>query len=199
MLIIGVTGNIGSGKSTVCHILKRLGAVIIDADKLGHHVYKPYSSTWQELIDKFGKAIVGENDEIDRQKLGKIVFSCPASLASLNRIVHPQIYKAAQQKISACRLQQVPTVALEATLLIEAGWQDLVDMTWLVVTSRNKMLQRLSNSNMNPETAILARLKAQMPVNEKMKYADELINNDGNISQLEAIIQELWQELQLTS
>ena len=125
--------------------------------------------------------------------MGEIVFSCPASLAMLNRIMHPQIYKAAQQRISSYRIQQVQTVALEATLLIEAGWQDLVDTTWLVVTSRDKMLQRLSNNNLNLKSTILARLKAQMPVNEKIKYADELINNDGDVSQLEAKIQELWQ------
>ncbi len=195
MLIIGVTGNIGSGKSTICQILRRLGVVIIDADNLGHQVYRPHSSTWQELIDNFGRAIVRGNDEIDRKKLGQLVFSSQASLALLNRIVHPQIRKAAQQKISSYRHQQVETVALEATLLVEAGWQDMVDITWLVITSRDKMLQRMSNDTGNAETQILARLRAQMPVREKMKYADELIYNDDNLSQLEARIKELWQKL----
>jgi dephospho-CoA kinase len=195
MIVIGITGNIGSGKSTVCHILSKLGAIIIDADKLGHQAYRPYSSTWHELINYFGRAIVMENDEIDRHKLGQLAFSSQVSLVMLNRIVHPQIYKEAQQRISYYRRQQVGAVALEATLLIEAGWQDLVDITWLVITSREKMIQRLSNDKKNTEAQILARLESQMPVKEKMQYADELIHNDGDLSQLEARIKELWQKL----
>jgi dephospho-CoA kinase len=195
MDIIGVTGNIGSGKSTVCQILKRLGAVVIDADKLGHQTYRPYSSTWQEIIDAFGRAIVGADNEIDRQKLGQLVFSCPASLARLNRIVHPQIRKTALDKISSCRRQKVETVAFEASLLIEAGWKDLVNTIWLVVTSEEKVIQRVVHNKGNTEASILARLKTQMPVQEKMEYADELIYNDGNLSQLEARIEELWQKM----
>ena len=185
----------GSGKSTVCRILNRLGAVVIDADKLGHQAYRPHSSTWQEIIDDFGRAIVEANNEIDRQKLGQLVFSCPASLARLNRIVHPQIRKTAQEKISSCRRQKVETVAFEASLLIEAGWKDLVDTIWLVITSEEKVIQRLANYRGNTEATILARLKTQMPVQKKMEYADELIYNDGNLSQLKARIEELWQNL----
>lgn len=195
MVIIGVTGNIGSGKSTVCRILNRLGAVVIDADKLGHQAYRPYSSTWQEIIDDFGQAIVGTDNEIDRQKLGQLVFSCPASLARLNNIVHPQIRKTVMEQISSCRRQKVETVAFEATLLIEAGWKDLVNTIWLVVTSQEKVIQRLINNKGNTEASILARLKTQMPVQEKTEYADELICNDGNLKQLEARIEELWQNL----
>ena len=195
MVIIGVTGNIGSGKSTVCRILNRLGAVVIDADKLGHQAYRPHSSTWQEIINDFGRAIVEADNEIDRQKLGQLVFSCPASLARLNRIVHPQIRRTAQEKISSCRRQKVETVAFEASLLIEAGWKDLVDTIWLVITSEEKVIQRLANYKGNTEATILARLKTQMPVQKKMEYADELIYNDGNLSQLKARIEELWQNL----
>ena len=195
MIIIGVTGNVGSGKSTVCRILNRLGAVVIDADKLGHQAYRPYSSTWQEIIDGFGQAIAGADNEIDRQKLGQLVFSCPASLAKLNRIVHPQIHKTAQEKFNSCRRQKVKTVAFEASLLIEAGWKDLVDIVWLVVTSEEKVIHRLINDKGNTEASILARLRTQMPVQEKMEYANELIYNDGNLSQLAARIEELWQNL----
>jgi dephospho-CoA kinase len=195
MIIIGVTGNIGSGKSTVCRILNRLGAVVIDADKLGHQAYRPYSSTWQEIIDTFGRTIIGPDNEIDRQKLGQLVFCCPASLVRLNRIVHPQIHKTAQEKISSCRRQKVETIAFEASLLIEAGWKDMVDTIWLVITSEKNTIQRLINYKGNTEATILARLKTQMPVQKKMEYADELIYNDGNLSQLEARIEELWQNL----
>ena len=195
MVIIGVTGNIGSGKSTVCQILNRLGAVVIDADKLGHQAYRPHSSAWQQIIDNFGQAIVGADNEIDRQKLGQLVFSCPESLTILNRIVHPQIRKTAQKEINSCRRHKVETVAFEASLLIEAGWKDLVDTIWLVVASEEKVIQRLVKYKENSEATILSRLKAQMPVQEKMEYADELIYNNDNLSQLEARIKELWQNL----
>jgi len=195
MVIIGVTGNIGSGKSTVCQILNRLGAVVIDADKLGHQAYRPHSSAWQQIIDNFGQAIVGADNEIDRQKLGQLVFSCPESLAILNRIVHPQIRKAVQKEINSCRRHKVETVAFEASLLIEAGWKELVDTIWLVVASEEKVIQRLVKYKENSEATILSRLKAQMPVQEKMEYADELIYNNDNLSQLEARIKELWQNL----
>jgi dephospho-CoA kinase len=195
MLVIGVTGNIGSGKSTVCQILAKLGATVIDADKLGHETYKPHSQVWQEIVAAFGKDIVKLDDEIDREKLGRIVFSHPDALARLNQIVHPQAYRLAQEKIEACRCQGAKAVALEATLLIEAGWTGLVNKIWLVLAPESIVVQRLSSHEERNESQIFARLKSQMPAEEKMKYADELIRNDGDISQLEARVTELWHKL----
>jgi len=197
MLVIGVTGNIGSGKSTVCRILAKLGAIIIDADKLGHETYKPHSQAWQELVAAFGIDIVKSDYEIDREKLGRIVFSHPDALVYLNQIVHPEAYRLAQERIEACRRQGAKAVALEATLLIEAGWTDLVNKIWLVVTPESIVMQRLSPRQGGNESQILARLKSQMPAEEKMKYADELICNDSDISQLEARVTELWHNLHI--
>ena len=198
MLVIGVTGNIGSGKSTVCQILAKLGAAVIDADKLGHETYKPHSSTWQEVVAAFGKGIVKSDDEIDREKLGRIVFSHPDALAHLNQIVHPEAYRLAQGKIETCRHQGAKAVALEATLLIEARWTDLVNKIWLVVAPESTIVQRLTQQEGRNKSQILARLKSQMPVEEKMKYADALIYNDDDISHLEARITELWTKLNIT-
>jgi len=195
MLIIGVTGNIGSGKSTVCQILAKLGATIIDADKLAHEAYKPYSQTWQELISAFGKDIVKANGEIDRQKLGQMVFSDSNALAQLNQIVHPRAYCMAKEQIENYRRQAVKAVAVEATLLIEAGWANLVDKVWLVIAPDDIVTQRLTQYKEMSESQILARLKSQMPAREKMKYANEVIYNNGDISQLEAKATELWHKL----
>ncbi len=195
MLVIGVTGNIGSGKSTVCQMLAKLGAAIIDADKLGHETYKPHSPAWQEIVAAFGKDIVNPDDEINREKLGQIVFSHPDALARLNQIVHPKAYRLAQERIEACRHQGAKAVALEATLLIEAGWMDLVNKIWLVVTPENIVVQRLIPHKEGNESQILARLKSQMPAEGKMEYADELICNDGDISQLETRVTELLRKL----
>ena len=198
MLIIGVTGNIGSGKSTVCQILAKLGATIIDADKLAHETYKPHNQTWQELINAFGKDIVKANGEIDRQKLGQIVFSDPNALAQLNQIVHPEAYRMAQERIETCRRQKAKAIVVEATLLIEAGWTDLVDKVWLVVAPDDMVTQRLTQHKEISQAQILARLKSQMPAEEKMKHADEVIYNDGSLVQLEAKVTELWGKLGIT-
>ena len=195
MLVIGITGNTGSGKSTVCRILGRLGAVIVDADKLAHESYKPHSQAWRELINAFGKEILKIDDEIDRQKLGEMVFSDPAALAKLNQIVHPKTYLMTQEKIEYHRRQEVEVIALEATLLIEAGWQNLADQIWLVIAPEAAVLQRLKEYQGADEWQILARLKSQMPVEEKMKYADEIISNDGDLAQLESKMVELWHKL----
>ena len=195
MLVIGVTGNIGSGKSTVCRILGVLGAAVIDADKLAHEVYKPHSQTWQELVAVFGEGILKPDEEIDREKLGQMVFSHSNDLLRLNQIVHPGAYRLAQERIEAYRCQGARAVALEATLLIEAKWMSLADKVWVVVASEEKVVQRLGQYAGRDEAQILARLRSQMPVEEKIKYADEVIYNDGNMSQLEAKVAGLWHTL----
>jgi len=197
MPVIGVTGNIGSGKSTVCQILAKLGAIVIDVDKLGHEAYKLHSQTWQELINTFGKDILKPDEEIDRQKLGKIVFSNPDAVARLNQIVHPEAYRLAKDRIKAYRLQGAKVVVLEATLLIEANWLDLIDKVWLVLACQNFVVQRLTRDRRADESQILARLKSQMPAEEKIKYADEVIYNDGSLEQLESRVTELWHALHI--
>ncbi len=197
MIIVSVTGNLGSGKSAVCRILAKLGAIIIDADELAHESYKPHSQAWQELINTFGKDIVKANEEIDRQKLGQIVFANPAALALLNQIVHPRAYGMAQEKIKDYRRQGAKAIVVEATLLIEARWTDLVNKVWLVVTPEDVAIQRLSRHKGISEAQVLARLKAQMPAEEKMKYADEIIYNEGSLNQLEAKVTELWHKLHI--
>jgi len=211
MLVIGVTGNIGSGKSTVCQILARLGAMVIDADKLAHETYQPHSQTWQELIGAFGRDIVKPDEEIDRQKLAGIVFSDHNALAQLNQIVHPKAYRLARERIENYRRRGAKAVVVEATLLIEAGWATspdkglggrghpfpppLVDEVWLVVAPEAAIVRRVKEQQGLSESQILARLKSQMPAAEKAKYADAVIYNDGSLDQLEARVTELWHKL----
>jgi len=197
MVVIGVTGNIGSGKSTVCQILARQGAMVIDADKLAHEAYKPHSPSWQELIDAFGRDIVKPDEDIDRQKLGQIVFSDHNALAQLNQIVHPGTYRLAQERIADCRRRGAEVIALEATLLIEAGWRGLVNNVWLVVAPEAVIVERVKGEQELSQAQILARLKSQMPAEEKAKYADAIIYNDGSLNQLEARVAELWQEVNI--
>ncbi len=195
MVVIGITGNIGSGKSSVCQILARLGAVTIDADELAHEAYKPHSQAWQEIIDTLGSSILKPDGEIDRQKLGRMVFSHPDALTQLNQIVHPRAYHLAEERIACHRRQGAKAIALEATLLIEAGWTSMVDKTWLVIAPETAVIQRVRATQELERPQILARLKAQMPAEEKMKYADEVIYNDGDLKQLESRVAGLWSKL----
>ena len=197
MVVIGVTGNIGSGKSTVCQILAKLGAAVIDADRLSHEAYEPHSQSWQRIVATFGKDILKSDEEIDRQKLAQVVFSNPTALTRLNHIVHPKAYSMAKERIATYRRQGLRAVALEAALLIEAKWTGLVDQVWLVVASEATVIHRLKEGKATNQSEVLARLKSQMPAEEKTKYADEVVYNDGDLNQLEARLTQLWTELDI--
>ena len=195
MVVIGVTGNIGSGKSTVCQLLAGLGAAVIDADESAQKTYKPHSPAWREIITAFGTGILQPDEEIDRARLAEVVFSRPEALRQLNRIVHPRAKKIVREQIEEHRRRGTKVVALEATLLIEAGWRALVDRVWLVTASRERVLQRLAGDPQAKRSQVLARLNSQMPAEEKMKYADEVIYNEGDIAQLGEKVTELWNRL----
>ncbi len=195
MIIIGVTGNFGSGKSTVCRILAGLGSAVVDADRLAHETYRPHTRTWQKIIAAFGRDILRPGGEIDRRRLGRIVFSDPLALDQLNRIVHPEAYRLARQRIEDLRSQGAATVALEATLLIEAGWADLVDRVWLVTAPKATVVRRLKRKHGIGDDQIIARLESQMPSEQKTQHADDTIHNDGTVAKLESSVTKLWNRL----
>jgi len=195
MVVIGVTGNIGSGKSTVCRFLAELGAAVIDADEVAQETYKPHSQAWQEIIDTFGTEVLHPNGEINRVKLAQLVFSSPEALAQLNEIVHPKAYQLVKERIENYRRLGTRVAALEATLLIEATWTTLVDEVWLVIVSPDIALQRLTRYPEADRDQILARLKSQTPAEDKAKHADEIIRNEGDFTGLREKITELWNKL----
>lgn len=195
MVVIGVTGNIGSGKSTVCRLLAELGAAVIDADKVAQETYKPHSQAWQEIIDTFGTEVLQPNGEINRVKLAQLVFSSPEALAQLNEIVHPKAYQLVKEKIENYRRLGTRVVALEATLLIEATWTTVVDKVWLVIASPEIALQRLTSYPEADRDQIVARLKSQTPAEDKAKHADEIIRNEGDLTRLREKITALWNKL----
>ncbi len=193
--VIGLTGGIGSGKSTVSQLLAELGAVIIDADKVGHEAFKPDTRAWHEVVSAFGKQIVAPSGEIDRKRLGAIVFSDPASLSRLNQIVHPVMYDMMKARIEEYRRQGVGVVVLEAAILIEANWRSLVDEVWMTVASEATVLERLKKQRGLGEEQTLARIRSQLSTDERIKYADVIINNDGNLDVVKAKVKELWERL----
>jgi len=192
LIVIGLTGGIASGKSAVSQILAELGAVVIDADKVGHEALLPDTDIWRDVIAAFGDGILGENDEIDRGKLAEVVFNKPGVLERLNGIMHPRMHQIVEQRIAALRVQGVGVVVLEAALLIEAGWTDLVDQVWVVEASESSVIHRLcSKKGFTPEQAE-ARIKAQMPGSQRVKHADVVIDNNSDLDSLRKRIGELW-------
>ncbi|MGB2853930.1 MAG: dephospho-CoA kinase [Dehalococcoidia bacterium] len=196
IFIIGLTGGILSGKSTVARMLVEKGAGHIDADKMGHEAYEPHTKTWQKVVDAFGTGILKDSEEIDRQKLGDIVFNDPESLARLNRIVHPQIGRLVVEELEKLRSKGVDVVVIEAILLIEARWTNIVDEVWVTVALEETVLKRLQNRSGLSEEQARARIRAQLSSEERAKYGDVVINTDCDLSEVRATVDELWQRLQ---
>jgi dephospho-CoA kinase len=192
MKVIGLTGGIGSGKSTVSKYLQELGAVLIDADKVGHAAYQPDTETWREVVATFGEQILTSDGNIDRKKLGAIVFSNPESLEKLNRIVHPRMYEMMKAQIDEYRQQGVKVVVLEAAILLEASWTPLVDEVWVTVAPESTVVERTKERTGLPEEQILARIRSQMSSEERAKHADVVISNDGSMDELKIKVKELW-------
>ncbi|MBI2288023.1 MAG: dephospho-CoA kinase [Chloroflexi bacterium] len=196
--VIGLTGGIGSGKSTVSQCLAELGAVIIDADDVGHEAFKPDTPAWQEVVAAFGRQIVAPDGEINRQNLGEIVFNNPEALSRLNRIMHPRIYDMAKAQIEQYRQQGVDVVVLEAAILIEAKWTPLVDEVWVTVAPEAMVLKRLKKQRGLEKAQTLARIRSQLTTKERIKYADVVIDNDGDLNQMKSKVREQWARLHNT-
>ena len=195
MKVIGLTGGIGSGKSTVSKFLAELGAVIIDADKVGHEALKPDTEVWREVVAAFGRQILTPDGDINREKLGEIVFRNSESLSRLNQIMHPRMYDMVKAQLEGYRKQGVGVVVLEAPLLIEANWTSLVDEVWVTVASEATVLRRLKEKFELSEPESLARIHSQLPSEEKVKHADVIIDTDCDLDELKAKVEELWQGL----
>jgi len=196
MVVIGLTGGILSGKSTISGMLAEMGAVIIDADKIGHEAYKPHTKTWQKLVDAFGNGILKKNGEVDRKKLGDIVFADPDALARLNRIVHPRMREMMREEIDRLMGEGVAVVVLEAAVLIEADWTDLVDEVWVTVAPEEVVIKRLQDRGKLSEEQARARIRSQLPAEERAKHADVTIDTDCRLSQVRVRVEELWGRLQ---
>lgn len=189
MKIIGLTGGIGSGKTTLAGFLKELGVAVIDADKLGHQALRE-SQVRRELVAAFGQGILDSDSQVDRPKLARLVFGYPQQLARLNRITHPRIAEMITGRLDEHRRQGTGAVVIEAPLLVETGWVDIVDEIWVTVAPRTVVLNRLQQMGLSQREA-LARLGAQMKPEERLKKADVVINTDTSLEELKARAKEL--------
>jgi len=193
-MLIGLTGGICSGKTTIARAFGEMGASIIDLDSLGHQVLKYDSLVKERLIYSFGAGILNKRGEIDRGKLGRLVFVNPDYLIKLNSIVHPPLIHLADEKIKF-ELSQHETVVLDAALLIECNMTDITDFVVLVYTDEATQVKRLMKRGLSEEDA-WARVRSQMTFQEKKIYADYIIDNRASISDAVKRAKEIWEQLQ---
>ena len=184
MIVIGLTGSIGSGKSTVSNILKKKNINIIDADEISRKIFDDKEAL-DLLVKCFGREILNSDNFLDRKKLGSIVFSDKDKLKKLNSITHPIITNKIKSSIDKFEKQGEKNVILDAPLLIEANLLNLVDRVLLVICNENIQIKRIvKRDNISKEDAIL-RIRLQMSVEDKKKYADYIIDNSYNQNTLE--------------
>ena len=198
-MIIGLTGGIASGKSTVAQALGDRGAYIIDADKLGHTAYLAGSRAFDQVVAAFGTDIVADDGEIDRRKLGGKVFGNEAALRQLTDIVWPSIRAMAEKEIAdAQRSAPERIVVLEAAVLIEADWLDLADQIWVTVVKPAVAIERACARDNLSEDAVRTRLDAQLSNDERGSYADHVIDNSSDEAHLLAQVASLWAQVSST-
>ncbi len=197
MKTIGLTGGIGSGKSTVSQILAGLGAWVIDADKVGHEIYLPGKAAWQQVTAAFGRDILAADQTIDRKKLGAIVFGSEEARKKLNAIVHPLMFKEIERRIKEKRAEGViQPIVVEAAVLIEANWLPLVDEVWVVVAGRSAVIERVAAQRGLSAHDTEARIVSQLADTERLKHASVVIPNDGALEDLQKRVSEAWSQLQ---
>lgn len=196
MLNAGLTGGIASGKTTISSFLVEKGAYLIDHDLLAHEAEEPNGPVWLGVVDHFGKSVLDDKGRIDRKKLGAIVFGNPEEMLRLNSIVHPAVHDLWQSRIRQIEEKDPRAIIIsDVPLLFETGWQKKVDVVILVYIPPEEQVRRLIARNGISVEEADARLKSQMPIGDKIKMADFVVNNQEPLEAARRHIEELWEEL----
>lgn len=190
--ILGVTGNIATGKSTVVKMLIEKGAHHIDSDVVYHELVAPGMPLLQSLVDHFGEGILAEDGSLDRKALGAIVFSDKSKLAELDALTHPAVIAEADRRAFAI---EDGVVILDAVKLIESGHHEICDAVWLITAPEAQQIQRVMQRNKVDEAEASRRVAAQPPLGPKREAADLEIVNDGSLEELRAKVDQAWQNL----
>jgi dephospho-CoA kinase len=196
MKIIGLTGNIASGKTEVAKIFKELGAKIIDADRIAREVVEPGQRAWQEIVEEFGRDILQSDGSIDRKKLGGIVFNDDEKREQLNRITHPRIMTKIIEAVDKYKKENVKLVIIEAALIVErGGLLSLIDGLIVVSTDQETQIKRIMTRDRLQRDEALSRIKSQLPMPEKTKHATYIIDNSGSLRETRKQVKEIWEKL----
>ncbi|MCP1125455.1 dephospho-CoA kinase [Bacillus sp. AFS018417] len=193
-VVIGLTGGIASGKSTVSQMFQGFHVPVIDADIIAREVVEPGKEAYNEIVTAFGKEVLGENGELDRPKLGGIVFHNEEKRLLLNGIVHPAVRKEMNAQKDMYIREKAQAVVLDIPLLFESKLTGLVDKILLVYVDSETQLTRLMERNNFKEEEAKARIASQMPLEDKITLADEVINNNGTMEETKAQLSRILKE-----
>jgi len=184
MKVIGLTGGIASGKSTVTKTLADLGALIIDGDQTAHRLMEPHQAAWEDIVKSFGREILNSDMTIDRIKLGAIVFNEPEQMELLNKITRPRIIESLQNNLLELRQTQPEAIlVMDIPLLYEANMVELCDQVWVVWIPREIQIKRLMERNGYTQEESIKRIESQMSLDEKARQADVVIDNSGSVEE----------------
>ena len=190
---VGLTGGIGAGKSTVADLFSQKGAVVIRSDELARQVVEPETPGFRQVISRFGNEIVNDKGSIDRAKLAQVVFNDDVALKDLENIVHPLVRERTNKLMSEQTSETI--IVNEIPLLLEKKMESLFEFLVIVISNEKNRLERLSQKGVSEDQA-KARMAKQVNDQERKAAADFLIVNDGNLDQLEADVEKIWQTLQ---
>ncbi|MDE2844529.1 MAG: dephospho-CoA kinase, partial [Chloroflexota bacterium] len=181
-----------TGKTEVSRLLQEMGATVLNADQVGHEAYTPHSEAWNEVVKAFGESILQDNGEIDRRKLGGIVFADPEQLEILNGIMHPRMAAIVREELQGLNQRGVEVAVVEAAVLFEAGWDSLVDEVWTTESPEDLVVARLQERNGFSPEEIRKRIASQMSSSERSNRATEVVNNSGELADLENTVRAIW-------
>jgi dephospho-CoA kinase len=192
MIIVGLTGSVGTGKSTVAKFFGKLGAYVIDWDELAREIIRPHLRAWKEIVEYFGKDFLNEDLTINRQKLADIVFSDKEKLAKLNQIVHPEVFEEDERITNDIKSRDPNALVIkDIPLLFELTRPIFVDKIVVVSASEQTQLRRSEEKGMSRED-VQRRIKSQLPLEGKIKSADFVINNDGPLEETKRQVEEIY-------
>ena len=199
MFVIGLTGGIGTGKSEVSRLLGELGAEVIEADKVAHQAYEPGTPGWREVVQAFGEGVLDADGRIDRKRLGGIVFDDEQARERLNGIIHPIVRLLLEGRIAKLEREGTRVAVIEVPLLVEAikqqsRWTRMLDEIWVVTALEDQAVARVQARSGLDETAIRARIGSQATEDERIQYADSVIDNSGSLEELRQEVTNLWRE-----
>ncbi len=190
MLLVGLTGGIGSGKSTVADALVERGAVLIDADRIVHELQRPGTQVFSEMVENFGEQIVADDGSLDREAVARIVFGSPDALAALGSIVHPRVHEEIERRVGE-HVDTDDVVVLDIPLLGESGWPGILG-TIVVDTPPEVALERLVTSRGMSRADAQARIEAQIEHHDRLAFADFVLDNSGSATDLEREVTRAW-------
>jgi dephospho-CoA kinase len=195
MLLVGLTGGIGSGKTTVAGLLAARGAVVVDADELAREALEPGSRTFKHVSDLFGQEVLTTDGRIDRAALANVVFSDEEKRRALESITHPEVFRLLAEAVEKLR-ETDSIVVFDAPLIIETGFHQAVDVLVVVTAPVEQRIERVRRDRGMTEAEAAVRIAAQAEPEARNAAADFLILNDGGLEELEARVDELWAELE---